>query len=403
MNVLELQFKSPGQLITSKDWNAVVAFLKGFTSSNRLILTNAGPEFSAQYPEERYLNIKFNEDYDQYSIFLVDDPSGANDFRPDIPVAGDNFTSDPLDALPGQSLVYATNGTQPVTVGMSYDCFLLGNHRPHLIKYTGADPFIGAKMDYVPLQKSVQLSTVGPFAVVGEPDTDRKLVWIVVRNFDKPEIPWVRTTTNDIYPVYPSDPSNVFLVERGKLGFTEIPGNQLPTFIPFTPKQYFIAFHSCGYLDEGTIVRMSYDQGQYYLFPDCPFEYNSSSSSDTPSSSSSEQPSSSSTEPSSSDQQSSSQQPSSSQQASSSQQTSSSDQQSSSQQQSSDGDSSSSVGVNVCCNAVWTDNSPFPPTWAISDGCGTLPECPDPATCTFDPPLPSFGDYIGQVINGECI
>lgn len=452
MSIFDIPLRSAGNpFLTSKEVNALLLHLRGIKDSRRIISGTTGTSIRDVVGGDTTINAYFNQDIPAYSIFTIDDISAeATPYNParafvegedilDMQLAGDNWpyfqNSLPYRYAypmgngnpPTERTLYITNGKQPVNVGTAMDCDIVGTDTARQIRYSGPTaPNIGSRMEYVggttiPFnfdRYTVTVSNQGPFIAVSNPDTSQKLVWIVGFLPENVDTAWVRTTVDQRagleieLQTYPSDPANKFVVERGILTFTRIPGNETPVFVPYSPRQLYVALSPCGYLQQGTICRMTYDRGYHYLLNECPFGYSSSSlSSSSLSSSSSSSPSSSSSVPSSSSSvpSSSSSIPSSSSSipsSSSSVPSSSSSVPSSSSSvpsSSSISSSSSSMSIDDCCYATWEDQEfPFEGQWQITTKCGE-PECAQGGTCVFDPPLPFPGDFDGQRINGLCI
>lgn len=297
MNILDIPLRKPeNPFLTFKETNALLTYLKGLSTSRRVETSNIGTNFRDTHSDNLTINCAFNIDIPSYSIFIMSDHGisahpfypakawNAGDERIDVPITSDPYPYFSLpnnypypigvDYDPGYRTIYLTNESQPIVDTMTFDCPVIGTETARKVRYVGSDPAIGIRMEYVPNSFTITRSNQGPFVCVSYPDEIEKLVWIVAFIPEKFEIDWVRTTTDDRFSVpelmtYPSDPANVFVVERGYLGFVREPGNKAWEFVPFSPRQLFIAFNPCGFIPEGTISRMSYDHGFYYLFEEC--------------------------------------------------------------------------------------------------------------------------------------
>lgn len=334
MNILDIPLRQPGRAqLTWGEVNAILLSLRGLHDNRRVEVGRFGGSFFDSTHNDLKIQCYFDVYLPPFSIFTLRGIQGYSDipfYYPktlcdgdaiiDPPTAGDPYpyvAQPDLDPFtypqgignpPTERDVFLTNGGQEITVGMSYDCEVVGTDKPHKILYSGSPPIIGERMEYVPDLNAGKFTVIksrtGPFVCVGNvqenhPDVQagtssiiagENLVWIIAHLPEIVEIPWVRTTTSNIdsrLSTYPSNPltDNTFVVERGMLIFNRIPGAQSANFIPYFPRQLHIAFNPCGYLEENSVVRMSYDRGHYYLFRDCPIVISSSSSS-SPSSSS---------------------------------------------------------------------------------------------------------------------
>lgn len=234
-----------------------------------------------------------------YSIFTIANVSGR-DF--DITQAYADYWNleNPAIEPDGRRQIYCTNGNEPIRDGILL-CDIIGDNEPYPIRYQGATPIIGTRMDMVTQSNGVfnepllEFNPTGPFTCVSNGDSNLGLVWVMIHNHQLSYIPWVRTTVavpgdpiyNSETAIYPPDGANTFVVERGQYDYDDSkPGYQNATFIPTSPRELYIAIHPCGYLLEGSIKRMSVDRGKWYMFYDCtPIPSSSVSSSSVSSSS----------------------------------------------------------------------------------------------------------------------
>lgn len=334
MNVLDIPLRRPGRPdLTWNEVNSILLSLRGLHDNRRVEVGRYGGAFSDVQSENRRIQCYFTTYLPPFSIFTLRGLQGYEDipfYYPKTLCDGDAITDPPITGDPypyvaqpdlspftyPQGLgnppterdVFLTNGGQDITPGMSYDCEVIGTDKPHKILYSGSPPIIGERMEYVTNISTgsftVIKSRTGPFVCVGNVlenhpavqagtssiSAGENLCWIIAHLPEIIEMPWVRTTTSDIdlrLATYPANTitDNTFCVERGMLLFNRIPGTQSPEFIPYFPRQLHIAFDPCGYLEEGSVVRMTYDRGHYYILRGCPIILSSSSSS-SPSSSS---------------------------------------------------------------------------------------------------------------------
>lgn len=284
MNVSDIPFRSLNNPnLNLKETNAILRFIKNIAESRRVVTSQYGTSFK-DTSKRLYINVKFHTELQPYSIFSIEEfGTVGSSFRIDIPHPAGATANNLRDLTAREGQIFLTNDGQSIYPNVSYDCPIIGYHRPYKIMYAGTRPIANDKLhpalyNYAPNQYKVQLSSTGALLAVTDGDDETGTVW-VIRAEDKGYLPWVRTCTHPDNPVYPNDPSNVFVVERGKLLFDDTlindnapsfnSGNQTPVFIGTIPRDFYIAYSPCGYVPEGTVRRMSNDCGRWYLIDDC--------------------------------------------------------------------------------------------------------------------------------------
>lgn len=116
----------------------------------------------------------------------------------------------------------------------------------------------------------LQSATFGPVRILYKPGTTGEKECIVVINPFAPQIRVARTTTSATHPTYPTRPANKFVVEFGKVSFTETPGCEDPTFDPYSSScggtERPVAMDLDGkYWPEGSIVSVYTYENRHFI------------------------------------------------------------------------------------------------------------------------------------------
>lgn len=280
MNVAEIPQRTlSNPALNFKEVNAILQFLKNISDNRRITTSQYGTSFR-DTSKRRFINVKFHTELEPYSIFSIEQfGTIGSSFEIYIPHPAGTTIYQLSELTANQGETYLTNGGTKIFPTMNFDCEIIGYHKPHLIRYSDVngrpianDKMAAAPYNFAPDQYKVKVVSTGPFMSVSDGDEATGLVWIV-RTDDKGYLPWVKTCTHPDYPDYPIAPANVFVVERGKYSFNDAPTppleQQTPVFIACSPREFYIAFSKCGYLEEGTILRMSNDCGRWYLMREC--------------------------------------------------------------------------------------------------------------------------------------
>lgn len=292
-----------------RESNEILSVLKRELYARGIHSNKYGSTVINPYRDERYIVLRTNQYIPSYSIIIakhitIDTGDIHAIAKGDGYLTNETHNPDNISIYPPAKLdtyipIYCTNGSLayneyitsssssssssssnssssssshgPISAGLR--CHIIGTHRPHLIRYNPDDEPYGVGNRVRPMKDNsgrIEKSTTGQFTCVSVGDTNRKLVWIVGHHSQLSYIPWVRTTTDTEFPDYPTA-GNTFVVERGLYYFNDdSPGNKELTFIPAgPPREIYIAISPCGYLAQGSIRRMTFDNGKFYLMDDC--------------------------------------------------------------------------------------------------------------------------------------
>lgn len=283
-----------------REKNEILIYLKALLNNNLVSESKYGQSLPEDYEDKKYISVQVGFPLPPYSVFLCKELDGF--YQPIARATGlqsqGNFN--PYIESDSNRYIYVTNGSMGIDISSSsssssdsasVQCYILGSHRPHLLRYSDSGPHhIGDRMDVVNDESLTIHSTFdGPLTCVSESDNTKKLVWVVAHHNQISYVPWVQTCTNSRFSSYPSETgANTYLVRRGNYDYnnSSIGSNSL-NFIPDSPAQYYIANTICHNFPQNTITMMSRDHSLWYLFPLCKSSSSSSSFSSSSLSSSS--------------------------------------------------------------------------------------------------------------------
>lgn len=294
MNILDIPLLSGGRdQLSQNEVNSILLFLRSITQTKRSFMTGMTQgDVPSAFTDDGFLEIKTTKALAAYSIFNIQYVDKG--FRADYPAADAYEDCEIYKLSKSKGQIYVTNGGTPLKAGTVARMHIVGCSRPHRIRYSGTAPSLGDKVKPTKSGNAVERHNNGQFIAVTNPDTNQGTTWIVRKDSPYGMIPYVQTCTNDDHPDYPAYyGANRFVVRRGVYVFDDTNvGFTTPSFVPYDPPEYYIAFNECGYVPEGTIARMTLDNGQWYLLKYCcctssSFSSSSKSSSSLSSSSSS--------------------------------------------------------------------------------------------------------------------
>lgn len=131
--------------------------------------------------QEGDLQVTFNDDFDQYSVFTIEQSTATPDrVRPSVYAKKIfNYETHPNS----KGTIFVTNGPNPVTAGSNWGCWVIGYERPHLVRlFDQSTIHVGDRLYLKRGENYVVKNPGGHFIAVSEEiviSGSDKLIWAV--------------------------------------------------------------------------------------------------------------------------------------------------------------------------------------------------------------------------------